>query len=85
MLAEQQTVARNPLLVLPSSEVNLTVMVVAVTGAGMEEPENVWVVDPSVVVTTVALGGGAIMDLHPVRAVRQFKCCKCECGRFPGC
>ena len=43
ILAEQQTVARNPLLVTLPSEVNLTVMVVAVTGAGMEEPENVWV------------------------------------------
>ena len=38
ILAEQQTVARNPLGVLLSSEVNLTVMVVAVTGPGMEEP-----------------------------------------------
>ena len=46
ILAEQQTVARNPLLVNQPSEVNLTVMVVAVTGPGMEVPENVWVVDP---------------------------------------
>ena len=46
ILAEQQTVARNPLLFTLPSEVNLTVMVVAVTGPGMEEPENVWVVDP---------------------------------------
>ena len=46
ILAEQQTVARNPLLVTLSSELNLTVMVVSVTGPGMEVPENVWVVDP---------------------------------------
>ena len=38
--------ARNPVLATLSSEMNLTVMVVAVTGPGMEEPENVWVVDP---------------------------------------
>ena len=37
------TTARNPLLVQMLLEVNLTVMVVAVTGAGMEVPENVWV------------------------------------------
>ena len=47
ILAEQQTVARNPGLVTLSSELNLTVMVVAVTGPGVEEPENVWVLDPS--------------------------------------
>ena len=41
------TTAKNPLLVAVPSEVNLTVMVVAVTGAGMEEPENVWVVVPA--------------------------------------
>ena len=46
ILAEQQTVARNPLLVTLSSERNMTVMVVAVNGPGMELPENVWVVDP---------------------------------------
>ena len=51
ILAEQQTVARNPPLVVLSSEVNLTVMVVAVTGAGMEVPENVWVVEPSLIST----------------------------------
>ena len=61
-----------------------------VTGATATEatvPGGATIGPPSkfVVVTTVALGGGAIMDLHPVRAVRQFKCCKCECGRFPGC
>ena len=46
ILAEQQTVARNPLRVKLLPEVNLTVMVVAVTGAGMEEPEIVWVEGP---------------------------------------
>ena len=46
ILAEQQTEAKNPLQVPLSPELNLTVMVVAVTGPGMEEPENVWVVDP---------------------------------------
>ena len=46
ILAEQQTVARNPPLVVLSSERNLTVMVLAVTGPGMDVPENVWVVDP---------------------------------------
>ena len=51
ILGEQQTVARNPLLPLLQSEVNLTVMVVAVTGPGVEEPENVWVVDPSLTST----------------------------------
>ena len=51
MLTEQQTVARNPLLVYSSLEVNLTVMVVAVTGPGMEEPENVWVVEPAITST----------------------------------
>ena len=50
-MAEQQTVARNPLLVSLPSEVNLTVMVVAVTGPGMEEPENVWVVEPAITST----------------------------------
>ena len=55
ILAEQQTVARKPLPVtllatLPSEE-NLTVMVVAVTGAGMEVPENVWVVEPAITST----------------------------------
>ena len=43
ILAEQQTVARNPLRVTLLPELNLTVMVVAVTGPGMEAPENVWV------------------------------------------
>ena len=47
ILAKQQTVARNPLLFSLPSDVNLTVMVVPVTGPGREEPENVWVVDPS--------------------------------------
>ena len=51
ILAEQQTVARNPGLVSMPSELNLTVMVLEVTGAGMEEPENVWVVDPSLTST----------------------------------
>ena len=51
ILAEQQTVARNPGLVMTSFELNLTVMVVPVTGPGMEEPENVWVVDPSLTST----------------------------------
>ena len=51
ILAEQQTVARNPPLVVLSSERNLTVMVLAVTGPGMEEPENVWVVDPLLILT----------------------------------
>ena len=51
ILAEQQTVARNPLLVTLPSEVNLTVMVVAVTGAGMEVPENVWVLEPALTST----------------------------------
>ena len=51
ILAEQQTVARNPLLVTLRPEVNLTVMVVAVTGAGMEEPENIWVVEPALTST----------------------------------
>ena len=51
ILAEQQTVARNPLVPALPSEVNLTVMVVAVTGPGMEEPENVWVVDPAITST----------------------------------
>ena len=51
ILAEQQTVAMNPLLVSLPSEVNLTVMVVAVTGAGMEVPENVWVELPSLTST----------------------------------
>ena len=51
ILAEQQTVARNPLLVTLPSEPNLTVMVVAVTGSGMEDPENVWVEDPSLTST----------------------------------
>ena len=47
ILAEQQTVARNPGPEFGEFELlNLTVMVVAVTGPGMEEPENVWVVDP---------------------------------------
>ena len=51
ILAEQQTVARNPLLARLTSEVNLTVMVVAVTGAGMEVPEKVWVVEPALTST----------------------------------
>ena len=34
-----------------SPEVNLTVMVVAVTGPGMDEPENVWVVEPAITST----------------------------------
>ena len=51
ILAEQQTAARNPPLVSLPSELNLTVMVVAVTGSGMEMPENVWVVDPSLTST----------------------------------
>ena len=29
----------------------MTVMVVAVTGAGMEEPENVWVLEPAITST----------------------------------
>ena len=51
ILGEQQTVARNPLLPHLQSEVNLTVMVVAVTGAGMEVPENVWVLEPALTST----------------------------------
>ena len=51
IFAEQQTVARNPLLVMLPSELNLTVMVVAVTGAGMEVPENIWVEEPAVTST----------------------------------
>ena len=51
ILAEQQTIPRNPLLVTLPSEENLTVMVVAVTGAGREEPENVWVVEPAITST----------------------------------
>ena len=51
ILAEQQTVAKNPRLVDLQSEVNLTVMVVAVTGPGREVPENVWVEDPSLTST----------------------------------
>ena len=50
-MAEQQTVARNPLLARLTSEVNLTVMVVAVTGEGMEVPENVWMVEPALTST----------------------------------
>ena len=50
-MAEQQTVARNPLLVSLPSEVNLTVMVVAVTGPGVMVPENVRVEDPSLTST----------------------------------
>ena len=53
ILAEQQTVARNPPLVPHRSEVNLTVMEVAVTGPGVEVPENVWVVEP-VLTSTVS-------------------------------
>ena len=51
ILTEQQTVARNPILATKASEVNLTVMVVAVTGSGVEVPENVWVVDPALIWT----------------------------------
>ena len=51
IFAEQQTVARKPLLVPLPSEVNLTVMVVAVTAPGTEEPENVWVVEPALTST----------------------------------
>ena len=51
ILAEQQTVARNPGLVTLPSELNLTVMVVAVTGPGVEVPENVWVVEPAITST----------------------------------
>ena len=47
------TTAKNPLLVTTPSEVNLTVMVVAVTGPGVEVPENVWVVEP-VLTSTVS-------------------------------
>ena len=46
-----ETTAKNPLLATQPSEVNLTVMVVAVTGAGMEVPENVWVVEPAITST----------------------------------
>ena len=49
ILAEQQTVARNPGPEPEPSEfelLNLTVMVVAVTGPGMEVLLNVWVVVP---------------------------------------
>ena len=49
ILAEQQTVAWKP-PPLPSEE-NLTVMVVAVTGAGIGVPENVWVEVPSLIST----------------------------------
>ena len=45
------TTAKNPLLVTLRSEVNLTVMVVPVTGPGVEEPENVWVEEPSLTST----------------------------------
>ena len=34
---------------------------------------------------TVALGGGAVIDLHPVKAVIHIKCCECECCRFTSC
>ena len=52
ILAEQQTVARNPGPERCEFELlNLTVMVVAVTGPGMEEPENVWVEAPSLTST----------------------------------
>ena len=50
-MAEQQTVARNPGLVTLPSELNLTVMVVAVTGPGVEVPENVWMVEPALTST----------------------------------
>jgi len=40
------TTAKNPLLVVQLLEVNLRVMVVPMTGPGMEVPENVWVEDP---------------------------------------
>ena len=52
--AEQQIAARNPLLVIRSSELNLTVMLpvaVLVKGPGMEEPENCWVDDPTFIST----------------------------------
>ena len=45
------TTAKNPLLVKMLLEVNLTMMMVAVTGPGMEEPENVWVVEPALTLT----------------------------------
>ena len=51
ILAEQQTVARNPRIVTQPSELNLMVMVVAVTGPGREAPENVWVVNPLLILT----------------------------------
>ena len=52
IVAEQQTVAMKPLLPASlRSELNLMVMVVAVTGEGMEEPENVWVEAPSLTST----------------------------------
>ena len=45
------TTAKNPLLVTLLSEMNLTVMVVAVTGAGMEVPQNHWVEEPALTST----------------------------------
>ena len=36
---------------------------------------------------TVALGGGAVIDFHPVPAAiaEHIKCCECKCYRLPGC
>ena len=39
----------------------------------------------TVVGVTVALGGGAVIDLHPVPAAIHIKCCECECCRFTSC
>ena len=54
-VASPVTTAKNPLLATPTSEVNLTVMVVAVTGPGVEVPENVWVVEPAITSTVSSL------------------------------
>ena len=34
---------------------------------------------------TVALGGGAVIDHNPIPAAPHFKCCECDCDRYPGC
>ena len=69
ILAKQQTVARNPLLFSLPSDVNLTVMVVAVTGAGREEPENVWVVDPSLTSTVSGVTPDSVLNVANVSVI----------------
>ena len=56
------TTAKNPLLVTLLSEVNLTVMVVAVTGPGVEEPENVWVVEPALTSTVSGVEPESVLN-----------------------